>query len=157
MTHPNAYILRLLRSQAHQLAHEVNLVPADAVLWKPEPAEWSVHECLTHLRDAERHIFLARITRFVKENNPSLSSFDEAAHHKKHWNPGEPIQKILTDFVEDRAAEVGLLQSSDWSRTAVHAVRGPITLGWQADYVLGHTWEHLSQIMRVRLDYATKK
>ena len=39
MTHPNTYILRLLRSQAHQLAHEVNLVPADAVLWKPEPAE----------------------------------------------------------------------------------------------------------------------
>ena len=157
MTQPDTYLLRLLRTQSHQLTHEINLVPADAGLWKPAENEWSVHECLTHLRDAERHIFLPRITRVVKEDNPHLPAFDEQAHHKEHWNPDEPIQNILADFVADRAAEAALLESAGWSRTGVHAVRGPITLGWLAEYTTGHLWEHLSQIIRVRLNYATRK
>ena len=157
MTLPNTYTLRLLRAQSHQLAREIDLMPADAVLWKPEPAEWSVHECLTHLRDGERQVFRPRMARIVGEGNPTLPVFDEVTYHKEHWNPDEPIQNIVADFVEDRAAEVALLEAADWARPAVHAVRGPITLAWQADYVLAHTWEHLSQIMRVRLSYAVHK
>jgi len=157
MTQPNTYTLRLLRAQAHQLSHELALMPAEAMLWKPAPEEWSVHECLTHLRDIERQVFLVRITRVIKEDTPHLPFFDEAAYHKEHWNPDEPIQNILADFVAARAAEVSLLESADWSRTGVHATRGPISLGWLADYTAGHSWEHLSQIMRVRLYHATKK
>ncbi len=157
MTLPNTYTLRLLRAQSHQLAYEIDLIPAADVLWKPEPAEWSVHECLTHIRDVERQIFRRRISRIVNEDNPTLPSFDEVAYHKEHWDANEPIHNIVADFVEDRAAEVALLEQADWSRPAVHAVRGPISLAWQADYVLAHTWEHFSQIIRVRLSYAVRR
>ena len=157
MTQPDTYLLRLLRAQSHQLIHEVNLMPGDAALWKPEPTEWSVHECLTHLRNIERHVFLWRIDKIVKEDNPALPFFDEVAHQKEHWNPNESIQTMLADFVTDRAAEVALLEKADWSRPGQHPVRGPIALDWLANYVVNHTWEHLSQIMRVRLNYATRK
>jgi hypothetical protein len=157
MTLPDNYLLRTLRMQSHQLLHEVGLLAPDVVLWKPAPAEWSAQECLTHLRDTERNVFLVRIERMVNEDNPALVLFDEAAHHAEHWTPDEPIQNILADFVADRGAEVALLEKADWSRPGIHPVRGPITLGWLANYTLGHTWEHLSQMMRARLAYDTRK
>ena len=156
MTQPDTYLLRLLRAQSHQLTQEINALPVEAALWKSAPEEWSVHETLTHIRDAERHVFRIRIERIANEDNPHLPLFDEVVYHKEHWNPDEPIQNILADFVADRAAEVAVFGTADWSRPAVHATRGPITLGWQANYVAAHTWEHLSQIMRVRLSYATR-
>ncbi len=157
MTLPDTYILRLLRAQSHQLTHELGRLPSEVMLWKFADDEWSVHECLTHLRNIERHVFLWRIDKIVKEVNPFLPFFDEVVYQKEHWNPGESIQTMLADFVADRAAEVTLLETADWARPGQHPVRGPITLDWLASYVVNHTWEHLSQIMRVRLNYATRK
>lgn len=155
MTLPDTYVLRLLRLQSHTLTHEIGLMPADAILWKPAENEWSVHETLTHIRNIEREVFRWRVTQTATRDNPPLPFFDEAAYHKDHWNAAEPIQDILAEFVADRAAEVALLETADWSRTGLHETRGPLTLDWQANYIVNHTWEHLSQIMRVRLNYAT--
>ena len=157
MTQPDPYLLRLLRAQSHQLAREISLMPADAVLWKPAPAEWSVHECLSHVRDIERNVFLVRISRVVKEDRPALPNFDEAAYQRDHWNAAEPVRDLLADFVADRASEVALLETADWARTGDHEVRGPLTLDWLATYTVNHTWEHLSQIMRVRLNYLVRQ
>lgn len=147
--------LRLLRNSARDLAREVGLVPPGAALWRPKQGEWSVHECLTHTRDVERAVFLHRIRRMVREDRPALEVFDEVAYQRDHWKADEPLDAILADFLNARAEIVELLGGADWSRVGVHAVRGPITLAWQADYTLAHTWEHLSQIMRVRLEHAT--
>jgi hypothetical protein len=153
MSQPDSYRLRLLRAQPHQLVHEVNLMPVEDLLWKPEPSEWSVHECLAHLRDIERQAFLPRIVLVAKEDRPAIRYFDEVAYHKEHYSPGEPLQNMLADFVADRAAIVSILASADWSRVGVHETRGPLTLDWLAGYTANHLWEHLSQILRVRLNY----
>lgn len=157
MTQPDAYILRVLRAQAHQLTHEIGRLGPEIALWKPDPNEWSVHECLCHIRNAERHVFLLRIQRMSREDNPQLALFDEQTYQKEHYNKDEPLEAIVADFLTDRAAEVALLETTDWSRTGIHPTRGQITIGWMADYAVGHLWEHLSQAMRVRLSYATKK
>src|SRR6185436_7355975 len=101
MTQPDPYLLRVLRAQSHQLSHEINRLPAESVLWRLTAEEWSVHECLSHVRDVERQVFLPRLTRVVKEDNPTLAWFDEQAYHRDHWNSAEPIQNILADFVAD--------------------------------------------------------
>jgi hypothetical protein len=155
MTQPDLYVLRLLRSQSHLLTHEIGLMPSNAVLWKPAETEWSVQETLTHIRDIERLVFRWRVAQTAQMDTPPLPFFDEGAYHQEHWNPTEPIQTILADFVTDRAAEVVVLETADWSRAGVHPTRGPLTLDWQANYIVNHTWEHLSQIMRVRLNHAT--
>jgi hypothetical protein len=144
--------LRLLRHSAHDLVREVGQTPPESRLWRPAEGEWSVHECLTHLRDVESQIFLPRIRRTLQEDRPRLELFDEEAYHREHWNADEPLEAILAGYVNARAEIVGLLADApDWTRQGVHAARGPISLQWQADYTLGHTWEHLSQIMRARL------
>jgi hypothetical protein len=150
--------LRLLRRTAHDLAHEVGLTPPEAAVWRPAEGEWSVHETLTHLRDVERLVFLPRLQRVTAEDRPYLPYFDEVAYHKEHWSPDEPLADLLAGFVHDRAAECELLeQAADWERLGVHQTRGPVSLAWLAEYAIGHTWEHLSQIMRVRLAYATRR
>jgi uncharacterized damage-inducible protein DinB len=150
--------LRLLRRTAHDLAAEIAQAPAEAALWRPAEGEWSIHETLTHIRDVERQIFLPRLRRVASVDRPDLPSFDEVAYHREHWNPAEPLEQLLADFVADRSAEVALLEPvMDWGRVGLHPKRGPVTLAWLAEYALGHTWEHLAQIMRVRLAWETRR
>jgi DinB superfamily len=144
--------LRQLKQSSEDLVREAGLTPPEARLWRPKPGEWSVHECLAHLRDIETLVFLPRIRRMITEERPAMMNFDEVAYHREHYNAEEPADDLLAQYVTARNEIVELMTgASDWSRTGLHEVRGPITVGWQAEYALGHTWEHLSQIMRVRL------
>jgi hypothetical protein len=146
--------LELLRRSSEDLARETAQMPDAGARWRPKEGEWSVHECLAHLRDIEQQVFLERIRRMVREDRPRLEVFDEVAYHRDHYNPDEPIERLLADFAAARAEIVSLLAgASDWTRGGAHATRGPITMEWQADYALGHTWEHMSQMLRVRLAY----
>jgi len=86
---------------------------------------------------------------------------NESAPHlvalqREHWNPGRSRDDLLADFLADRGAELALLKAHPWDRPGVHGALGPISVGWVAQYALGHTWEHLSQMMRVRLFYAVR-
>jgi hypothetical protein len=147
--------LRLLRHSAHDLVREVESMPPGGRSWRPAEGEWSAHECLSHLRDVEREVFLHRIRRSLAEERPALEFFDEVKYHQDHWSPDEPPEAILGEFVSIRAEMIALLTpaSADWSRIGIHARRGPVSLEWQANYAVGHTWEHLSQIVRARLAF----
>jgi len=149
---PDNYTLRMLRAQSHQLAHEVNAIPDDMVMWKPAENEWSAWECMLHIAAAERHVFLLRIKRITEEDNPQLVIFDETEYMKQHSASKTTIQQLLADFVDARAQEIALLENADGSRTGQHPSRGAISAQWLAEYALGHTWEHLSQMMRVRFN-----
>lgn len=150
--------LGLLRRGAHALSQEIAQLPGEAALWRPAEGEWSVHEALTHLRDAERQIFLWRLQRVIEADQPLLPLFDEAAYHRAHWDAAEPLANLLADLVADRAAEVALLERApDWGRVGLHETRGPVTLAWLAEYTIAHTWEHLSQIVRVRLAWEVRR
>ena len=152
MTHPDTYVLRMLRAQSHQLTHEVNQFNNDTAMWKPAETEWSAWECMLHIVSAERNVFLLRIKRMIEEDNPNLVLFDEAEYMKQQGNSKASIEQLLADFVEARAQEVALLENADWSRTGQHPTRDAITVQWIAEYAMGHTMEHLSQMMRVRFN-----
>lgn len=146
-------ILTALRFSLEELAQEIERLPVSATTWRPAPEEWSQHECLTHIQICERHIFLPRMQAILAQDNPRLELVDETAIMQREWDAARPRAELLQAAVADRAAELALLEAADWSRPGVHASRGPITLGWVAQYALGHTLEHLSQMMRVRLNY----
>ena len=149
-------ILQALRASAEELTREIDRLPEDVTTWRPAEGEWSQHECLTHLWICEQHIFLPRMRRIVAEDNPALPLVDEVALMQREWNPRRPRAELLREFLADRADEMALLEPADWSRPGAHATRGPITLGWVVDYALAHTFEHMSQMMRVRLNYETR-
>jgi len=154
---PDSYRLGILREQGQQLTHEVGLMPANALLWRPAEGEWSVQECLTHIRNIERQVFLVRIGRIVREREPFLPNFDVSAYHREHWRADEPVSEILPDFLGARAELVALLETADWARMGTRDGRGPIDLDWMAAFATNHVWEHMSQLMRVRLNYFGRK
>jgi hypothetical protein len=150
-------ILAALRSSADELAREVQRLPEAGALWRPAEGEWSQHECLTHLWIADHFVFLPRLQRMAAEDRPHLPVVDEVALQKQEWSAGRPRADLLRDFLADRQAELELLEQHDWSRPGVHAALGPIDMGWVAQYALGHTWEHTSQMVRVRLRYLVRE
>jgi hypothetical protein len=149
-------LLHALRLSADLLARELERLPEAAATWRTAEGEWSQHECLTHLQICERHIFLPRLQAMAAQDNPFLPLVDEVALMQREWSPQRPRADLLADFVEARHAEIALLEAGDWARPGVHQSRGTITMGWVAHYALMHTWEHLGQMMHVRLDHETR-
>lgn len=148
-----APILYALRAAADDVAREVEFFPEALTHWRPGPHEWSQYDCLQHLALVERHVFLARAQAIAAQDEPFLPIVDEAALQKQAGDE-RPRATLVKDYLDARAALLTVLQNTDWARTGQHAARGSISLTWLAEYTLGHTWEHLSQMLRVRLNYA---
>jgi hypothetical protein len=150
-------IWNALQTSADDLARELERLPEAAATWRAAEGAWSQHECLTHLQICERHIFLPRLRAIAHQDNPRLPVVDEGALMQAEWNPQHPRAALLDDFRAARREELALLEQHGWSRQGVHETRGPISSAWVAAYALAHTWEHLSQMMRVRLYYETRQ
>lgn len=146
-------MLTALRFSADELTRELDRLPANAATWRPAEGEWSQHECLTHIQICERHIFLPRVRAMATQDNPILPLVDEGALQREQWDPQRPRAELLADYVASRQAEIEVLEHTDWSRPGQHPLRGPISLGWMANYAMAHTLEHLSQMIRARLFY----
>jgi hypothetical protein len=146
-----------METGAAELAREIERLPEDAALWRPGESDWSQHEVLTHLWIAEHFVFLPRIRAMTQDDNPFLPLVDENALMLSEWRPERPRADLLAAFTADREAELALLAGSDWDRPGVHETNGPISIGWVAQYAMGHTWEHLSQMLRVRLRHALRR
>ncbi|MBK7452491.1 MAG: DinB family protein [Anaerolineales bacterium] len=52
-------------------------VPAEAMKWKPEPKEWSVHEIIIHIADSESNAAL-RARKLIVEPGGILMGYDQA-------------------------------------------------------------------------------
>lgn len=148
-------VLNALHASADELARELDRLPEAVAVWRPAEGEWSQLDCLKHIQVVERNIFLWRLHAMATQDNPPLPVIDEKELMEK--SPVTSRAELLADFLDARKEEIALLEKHDWSRPGVHAARGPISMGWIAHYALGHTWEHLSQMMRVRLSYDTRK
>jgi hypothetical protein len=146
-------ILTGLQIVADELVREVARLPEAGTLWRLNADEWSQHEVLTHLWIADHFVFLPRMQAIVTVDQPPLPVIDEVALQKAEWRADRSRAALLAAFVADRQAELALLAEHDWDRIGVHAALGPMSLGWVAQYALGHTWEHASQMLRVRLRY----
>ncbi len=51
-------------------------VPQEAMKWKPEPKEWSVHEIIIHIADSETNSAL-RVRKLIVEPGGTLMGYDQ--------------------------------------------------------------------------------
>jgi len=150
-------IRRAMEAGAAELAREIERLPEQDALWRPGEADWSQLEVLTHLWIAEHFVFLPRLRAMAQDDNPFLPLVDEDALMRTEWRPERPRADLLAAFMADHEAELVLLAETDWDRPGVHETNGPISIGWVAQYAMGHTWEHLSQMLRVRLRHELRR
>lgn len=114
------------------------------------PTEWSIHQVAAHVRDTERHAFLARVQRIMKEEHPTVQNFDQDEFWKTNpYSASEPIKKIIADFRAARRKMVSLLRQAsedDWKNWARHSAYGKISLDYVAMHCYHHTLEHVAQM-----------
>lgn len=113
---------------------------------RPEPATWSPHEVLAHLRDAQS-VLAQRVERILTEDAPDLEAQQVWA-----WNaaPREATtEEVLAEYGASRRAVLERLRAAPaeaWGRTGHHREFGRLTLTQQVSYFAAHEPTHLRQV-----------
>ncbi|MBM3126398.1 MAG: DinB family protein [Chloroflexi bacterium] len=124
-------------------------VPPEAMKFKPEPKEWSVHEILIHLADSESNAAL-RARRLIVEPGGSLMGYDQdvwAAGLNYHDQSIEDALE-MTRLARKTTFELLKRQPDDvFSHTVVHPEYAePYTFDQWIDIYSSHIPGHIEQI-----------
>ena len=119
----------------------------DRLRVRPDPAEWSVIECIGHIVDGEL-VSSARYRWVVAEDEPDLVGYDQAAwvaglHHADADPAG-----LIAMFEGLRASNLDLwarLPTEARERVGLHRERGPESYGLNFRLLAGHDRVHLLQ------------
>lgn len=108
---------------------------------------WTAHQIASHTRDVQKMVYGARIHQTLKEDVPFFQNFDPDEWMTIHYDPKEPLEKILNEFVADIDSLCGMLTSAPqpvWSRESAHATIGSgLTLQLWVERGLAHIEEHI--------------
>jgi len=123
--------------------------------FKPAPDKWSVRQIVAHLADSEA-VAVGRLRSVVAEDNPSLMPYDQNAWAERtDYGKRKPSQALDTmrHLRGDNYALLKDLPEEMFSRTAIHARRGKMTLLDLLRLFAEHAENHAMQIRKVRAEY----
>jgi len=116
----------------------------------PEPAEWSVVQCVAHLTDAEI-VVSGRYRLILAHDEPPLLGYDQDLWVDRLHRPAEPSESLLAVFEPLRAANIALWNRTprdDRGRVGMHTERGPESFELTFRLAAGHDLFHLAQAER---------
>lgn len=121
---------------------------ADLLRQRPEPAEWSVAECLAHLADSEL-IMAARSRWILAEDEPDIVGYDQDAWvtNLRQGEVEDPAS-LLAVFAALRHWNLDLWMAAPTAareRIGRHRERGPESYGLMIRLAAGHDRIHLAQ------------
>ena len=114
---------------------------------RPEPAEWSVVECLGHIVDAEL-VSSARYRWILSHDRPELAPYDQDLWAERLRHREADPDELLALFEALRAANLALWARTpveERSRYGVHLERGEESYELTFKLVAGHDRFHLAQ------------
>lgn len=118
---------------------------------RPEPAEWSVVECLGHAVDAEL-VSAARYRWILAHDEPPLIGYDQDRWiDRLHAGRNEDPDDLLAVLEPLRRANIDLWRAAsdeDRARVGIHAERGPESFDLLFRMLAGHDRFHLAQAAR---------
>jgi len=138
-------------------AERVKRHPLEAWRRRPGPARWCALEVLCHLRDCDREIFLPRLERFLSESHPAFPDGDLGGWEEKHRYREQDPARALEEWRALRGRMLALaapLRREDWARDALHATRGPYSLGEMMRYLVDHDLSHRRQMAEALGEFA---
>jgi hypothetical protein len=117
---------------------------------RPEPAEWSVGECIAHVFDAE--IVMSSRYRFVlAHDEPALLGYDQDLWVDRLHGDTDDIDAMLDLFETLRRANISLWNDTPAERkqrVGMHAERGPESYELAFLMIAGHDRFHATQARR---------
>ncbi len=119
-----------------------------------EPGGWNVHRLAVHTRDVDKLVYGERARRTLTEDNPLVANFDGDRYMAEHYDPQEPLGKVLDDFVGSIQSLVKQLRDApdgSWARPARHETMGSnFTLQTWVERSLHHIEEHLATVRKAQ-------
>lgn len=133
------------------LREAIARVPPEAMKWRPEPGEFSVHEITVHCADAEI-VDAARIRYLMAERDPIIVGYDESEWARVLEYHSHPLEAALTTVDVICAHTTALLKrlpDTAWAAAVGrHTMSGRITADDWLATESGHVDEHIEQIHR---------
>lgn len=117
---------------------------------RPEPAEWSVIECVAHLTDSEL-ITAARVRWIMAEDEPDIVGYDQDRWVSRLSQVDEGPGTLITVFGALRRWNLeqwARATTADRERIGRHRERGPESYGLTFRLSAGHDRVHLGQARR---------
>lgn len=131
-----------------RLRAAIAAVPADALTWRPAPAEWSAHEVAVHCADSETQA-ASRIRFLAAEPEPLVLGYDEANWAVAFDYHAHPLEVALATVDAVRANTVALLRrlpEEAWTRVGRHTQSGRYTSEDWLQIYAAHLEDHSRQI-----------
>jgi len=117
-----------------------------------DEGDWNLHQIAAHTRDVDKLVYGMRVQRTAVEDNPEFENFDGDEYTRDHYSAEEPLQTMLTGFVqnvETLANTLRALPPEAWSRVSRHAKLGNgFTLQTWVERDLAHIEEHLETVKK---------
>jgi hypothetical protein len=117
---------------------------------RPEPAEWSVLECVGHVADAEL-VSSARYRWILAHDRPPLVPYDQDLWVDRLRHGEADPEDLLRVFEPLREANLSLwarTSSEERARVGIHQERGPESYELTFRLVAGHDQFHMAQARR---------
>ena len=149
MNREHKRIIDRLESSAEDFLAYLSKLSTEELQRVPAPNEWTLHQVAAHVRDNEQQVFLYRLKRMLREDNPAVENFESDAWTRAHYSASEPIKKIALEIRAARKKQVSLLRKAkdkDWARMARHPEYGTISIDWLVTYAVNHAIEHAAHV-----------
>ena len=148
MTNLLTQVRAMLQTTADYWDNLAHRLPAESLLQKPTPTEWSAAECLRHLVDTEAVVFQARLQAFLADQD--FPGFDPDSQGTKVSSESD-LAELAAEFTDLRAKSLLMLadlQPDDLARQATHGELGRVTLQEMLNEWAGHDLNHTIQAER---------
>jgi len=142
-------LINRLESSAEDFLTYLGKLSAEELQRVPAPNEWTLHQVAAHVRDAEQQVFLYRLKRMLKEENPAVENFDGDSWTREHYSASESVKKIAAEIRAARKKQIALLRKAkdrDWARMAQHPSYKNISVEWLMTHAATHAMEHAAQL-----------
>jgi hypothetical protein len=106
---------------------------------------------MCHLRDVEREVHLNRLDRILEETNPQLVGEDTDAWAEIREYNCQPGMEAFHTFIANRLRlieRLAALDATDWQRSALHTLLGPMKLNEVMAIANDHDIIHLAQLRK---------
>jgi hypothetical protein len=146
--------IETLKETPTQLKEAVAGVRKKILIWHPAPGKWSIQQIVCHMRDMEQGAYLARYTRILEEDNPTLPDLDGDVLALERGYQSLKLGEVLRDWKRARRESLRLLRKvkgAQWQRVGTHEVDGPLTLEQLLQrHAVGNDLAHLGQIRGIK-------
>jgi len=147
---PREQRLRRLERTADELASAIRGQSEATLARRPDGRNWAAKEVVCHLRDTEE-LFMLRFETIMAADEPKVAAIDPdrwAQDRQYLRNDAGDAAAAFRKRREESLAFLRKLDTAQWTRGAVHPVRGRFTIDDLASLMAAHDDTHLDQLRR---------